>query len=111
MGYPTWIRGFAISSRNRSAGRSRTSKTPPRFVIAPEARIGMTIDAGNAVVPILALISVLASQWSTKVKAATRLLRRPPSGPRTPGEDTDACTSSPLMQTSRRRSPATSIGQ
>lgn len=52
---------FSISSKNRSAGTSRSCNTTPRLSIAPEASICTTMDAGNAVVRIIALISVFGS--------------------------------------------------
>ena len=52
---------FSISPRNRSAGTSTSCSTPPRLLIAPEASICTTIDAGNAVVRIIALMSVFGS--------------------------------------------------
>jgi len=61
MLYWMWIPRLDISSRNRSAGMSRSCSTPPRLVMAPEAIICTTIEAGNAVVRIMALISVLGS--------------------------------------------------
>ena len=61
MLYWMWIPRLDISSRNRSAGMSRSCSMPPRLVMAPEAIICTTIEAGNAVVRIMALISVLGS--------------------------------------------------
>ena len=59
--YSILIPLFSTSARNRSAGTSRSCNTPPLFEIAPEASICTTIDAGKAVVRIIALMSVFAS--------------------------------------------------
>src|ERR1039458_7201923 len=50
---------FSPSSRKSSAGTSRSCKTPPRLPIAPDASICTTIDAGNAVVRIIALLHLV----------------------------------------------------
>lgn len=59
--YSILIPRRAISSRNISAGTSRSCNTAPRLAIAPEASICTTIEAGKAVVRIMALMSVLGS--------------------------------------------------
>ena len=59
--YSILIPRRATSSKNASAGTSRSWSTAPRLPIAPEHIICRTIDAGNAVVRIMALISVFAS--------------------------------------------------
>lgn len=61
IAYSILIPRFSISCRNRSAGTSNSCKTPPRLLIAPEASICTMIDAGRAVVRIIALISVFGS--------------------------------------------------
>ena len=61
MLYSILIPLFSTSARNRSAGTSRSCNTPPSFGIAPDASICTTIEAGNAVVRIMALMSVFAS--------------------------------------------------
>lgn len=59
--YSILIPLFSTSARNTSAGTSRSCNTPPLFEIAPEASICTTMDAGKAVVRIIALMSVFAS--------------------------------------------------
>ena len=61
MLYSILIPLFSTSARNISAGTSRSCNTPPVLGIAPEASICTTIEAGNAVVRIIALMSVFAS--------------------------------------------------
>ncbi len=51
----------SISSRKASAGTSRSCKTAPRLHTAPVHIIWRTMDAGNAVVRIMALMSLLGS--------------------------------------------------
>ena len=59
--YSILIPRRSTSFRNASAGTSRSCSTAPCFSIAPEHIICRTIDAGNAVVRIMELMSVLGS--------------------------------------------------
>jgi len=59
--YSILIPRRAISSRKESAGMSRSCKTAPRLLTAPVHIICRTIEAGKAVVRIMALMSLLES--------------------------------------------------
>ena len=59
--YSTLIPRRSISSRKVWAGTSRSCKTAPCLLTAPMHIICSTMDAGNAVVRIMALISLLGS--------------------------------------------------
>ena len=59
--YSILIPRRSISSRKASAGTSRSCKTAPRLLTAPVHIIWRTMDAGNAVVRIMALMSLLGS--------------------------------------------------
>src|ERR1039457_4961827 len=59
--YSILIPRRSISSRKVSAGTSRSCKTAPRLLTAPEHIICSTMEAGKAVVRIMALMSLLGS--------------------------------------------------
>ena len=59
--YSILIPRRAISSRKESAGMSRSCKTAPRLLTAPVHIICRTMEAGKAVVRIMALMSLLGS--------------------------------------------------